>query len=141
MDYNFITVEDGIVTYSGTGMYPPENAIILEESYKGAVGVPLSWLHEDYTPKSEDELVVEGLKELPPNSKIEDGKVVPYTEEDFENLKELGNAERRLAETDWYIVRYIDNGTEIPIGIKNERQELRKKISKLRDVLCIVKVD
>ena len=42
---------------------------------------------------------------------------------DFQALREERN--RRLAETDWQIVRHKELGTNIPAALKTYRQELR----------------
>jgi len=40
-----------------------------------------------------------------------------------------------LKETDWYVLRYIDEGTPIPDDIKKQRHEAREEISGLRKSL------
>ena len=39
----------------------------------------------------------------------------------------------RLSATDWYIIRNIDSGDEIPIDVKNSRSEYRKKSNEIID--------
>jgi len=33
-----------------------------------------------------------------------------------------------IKSTDWYVIRFMDNGTEVPEEIKNLRQEARERI-------------
>lgn len=40
-----------------------------------------------------------------------------------------------LSQTDWYVIRFADEGKEIPIDIRNKRHEARIEISKLREVI------
>lgn len=47
--------------------------------------------------------------------------------------EKISELQKFLDETDWYITRFIDNGTPIPQDIKNQRQSARKEIDKLRD--------
>ena len=46
-------------------------------------------------------------------------------EQKINNFK--GHIGSKLAETDWYVIRNIDNGTEIPGEIQEARQELRNQ--------------
>ena len=51
--------------------------------------------------------------------------LIELKEQKINNFKHsIGN---KLAETDWYIIRNIDNGTEIPGEIQEARQELRNQ--------------
>ena len=49
---------------------------------------------------------------------------------------ELAEKEQWLASTDWYCVRYIDNGTPIPEDVKSKRQEARESIDILREKIA-----
>ena len=48
---------------------------------------------------------------------------------DSERIAEL---EKYLYETNWYAIRYVETGKEIPAEIKTARQEARDEISRLR---------
>lgn len=50
---------------------------------------------------------------------------------DCEN--EIEELENFLKETDWYAIRFADEGTEIPNEIKQKRKEARNRISELRN--------
>ena len=54
----------------------------------------------------------------------------PQSEINAEKISELL---KFLNETDWYISRFIDNGTPIPEDIKKQRQAAREEIDKLRN--------
>lgn len=47
-------------------------------------------------------------------------------------IKEL---ERFLSSTDWYAIRFADTGEPIPSEIKQQRQDARDEISRLREDL------
>lgn len=49
----------------------------------------------------------------------------------FVEIEELENF---LKETDWYAIRFADEGTEIPNEIKQKRKEARNRISELRTI-------
>lgn len=133
MPVPYIIIKDETVVYSGMGDIIPEEATVLESPYEGALDIPISWLHADYTPKTEVELIKEGLKDIPLNMKISDNELVPYTEEDYKILNEIRECESKLSQTDWYVIRFIDSEKEIPSEIKKERQKLREIISELRE--------
>jgi len=44
----------------------------------------------------------------------------------------LEEQQARLKETDWYVVRFVDNGVEIPLAVKKMRQAAREEIDRLR---------
>lgn len=48
---------------------------------------------------------------------------------DSERIAEL---EKYLYETNWYAIRYVETGKEIPAEIKTARQAARDEISRLR---------
>ena len=56
----------------------------------------------------------------------------PPSEEEM-NKRRLNELASYLRETDWYAIRYADNGVEIPLEIKNQRQLAREEISVLRE--------
>jgi hypothetical protein len=62
---------------------------------------------------------------------IEDGGIVEeaYTEEELEAIelaKAKSEAQTYLNDTDWMVVRYAEQGVEIPQEIKDKRQECRE---------------
>ena len=61
---------------------------------------------------------------------IADGGIVEeqYTEEDLEAIelaKVKSEAQTYLNDTDWYVVRFTEQGVEIPQEVKDKRQECR----------------
>ena len=55
----------------------------------------------------------------------------PSKEELIEaRIKELENF---LSETDWYAIRFADTGEPMPADIKQQRQDARDEISRLRE--------
>lgn len=48
---------------------------------------------------------------------------------DSERIAEL---EKYLYETNWYAIRYVETGKEIPADVKTARQAARDEISRLR---------
>ena len=133
MPVPYIIIKNETVVYSGMGDIIPEEATVLESPYEGALDIPISWLHADYTPKTDIELIQEGLKNTPPNMRILDNELVPYTEEDYKILNEIRECESKLSQTDWYVIRFIDCEKGIPSEIKKERQRLRDRISELKE--------
>ena len=47
--------------------------------------------------------------------------------------EELQEQQDILSSTDWYAIRYADNGVEIPADIKAKRQAARERIDELRE--------
>ena len=68
--------------------------------------------HEDRKPTLEDP---------PPPTEAEKAHIRIYELEAF------------LKETDWYAIRFADEGKEIPSDIKKKRQKAREEISELRE--------
>lgn len=56
----------------------------------------------------------------------------PPTEEELAR-QEISELESYLTDTDWYAIRFADEGKEIPADIKQKRSETRKRISELRE--------
>lgn len=54
------------------------------------------------------------------------------TVEDLRNTR-IEELQGYLAATDWYTIRFVETGVEIPDEIKAERQSAREEISRLRD--------
>lgn len=52
--------------------------------------------------------------------------------------KEIQTYQNYLDETDWYVIRYTENGKEIPEEVKTKREEAREKISELREEINIL---
>lgn len=50
----------------------------------------------------------------------------------YEYENEIEELENYLKETDWYAIRFADEGTKIPNEIKQKRKEARNRISELR---------
>lgn len=56
----------------------------------------------------------------------------PPTEEELARNR-IWELKNYLRETDWYAIRYADEGKEIPSDIKKKRKEAREEISELRE--------
>ena len=56
---------------------------------------------------------------------------------DYEQIQpleaEIENLKRDLAETDWYVVRFVETGKPIPEEVLAERQEKRDRINELQE--------
>ena len=56
---------------------------------------------------------------------------------DYEQIQpleaEIENLKRDLAETDWYVVRFVETGKAIPEEVLAERQEKRDRINELQE--------
>ena len=61
-------------------------------------------------------------------------KLVPYPEptEEEKAQTEIYELESYLKTTDWYSTRFAETGKEIPIEIKEKREQARDRISELR---------
>jgi len=65
---------------------------------------------------------------------VADGKaeIVPFdhaaAEREQERATQLAEAHQFLADTDWYVIRQMDSGVDIPIEIRQERQACRDLI-------------
>ena len=57
----------------------------------------------------------------------------PPTEKELAEQK-IRELEQYLKDTDWYAIRFADEGKKIPSDIKQKRMEAREEISKLREV-------
>lgn len=74
----YMTIKDNIVTgiYCGT---VEEGSITLPANHQVRVGEPLTFYNEDYTRKSEVQLIQEKLIDIPQGYKIENDKLVEMT--------------------------------------------------------------
>ena len=63
-------------------------------------------------------------------------KLVPYPEptEEEKAKTEIYELETYLKSTDWYATRFAETGKEIPIEIKEKREQARVRISELRNI-------
>ena len=50
---------------------------------------------------------------------------------------QINKYEIYLKGTDWYVIRQLDEGKEIPIEVKQKRHEAREEISRLRKIAQI----
>ena len=66
-------------------------------------------------------------------------KLVPYPEptEEEKAQTEISELESYLKSTDWYATRFAETGKEIPIEIKEKREQARIRISELRELYNI----
>ena len=61
---------------------------------------------------------------------------IPPEPSDYDKAKQrIVKLKKYLTQTDWYAIRYIDSGKEIPAEIKNKRQEARDEISTLSKLI------
>lgn len=74
------------------------------------------------------------IKELEPSGGTRRFQILEVPEpSDLDKYKsELRTYEQYLTDTDWYVVRYVDNGISIPDDVKTQRQEAREAIDRLR---------
>ena len=65
-----------------------------------------------------------------------DGKPVladpPEPTDEQKAEQRIRELENYLSSTDWYVIRYADEGTPIPQEVKKKRAEARKEISALK---------
>lgn len=47
----------------------------------------------------------------------------------------IAELESYLSSTDWYAIRFVETGAEIPNDVKQQRQSAREEISRLRELL------
>lgn len=50
--------------------------------------------------------------------------IVKLSNEEIENINEIELANQYLKDTDWYIIRKIERGIDVPLEISNKRLEL-----------------
>lgn len=101
--------------------------------------------NNQFVKMSEVEKINAGLEELPEGKKIENDMIIDMSLEEklekgliTENDKEwkdwkISEHQSYLSSTDWYAIRFADEGVAIPEDIKAKRQEAREEISRLRD--------
>ena len=67
----------------------------------------------------------------------EEGKPIlvdpPEPTDEEKARQRIAELENYLSSTDWYAIRFADTGEEIPSEIKNNRQDARDEISRLRE--------
>jgi len=85
-------------------------------------------------------------------NKVVNGKIIPLTEEEIaqreadaikaqeeqqlQSIKDDIDTHRKyLSDTDWYVIRKQENGTEIPHEVLTARDEARANIDNLRQQL------
>lgn len=51
--------------------------------------------------------------------------------------KDLARLQSYLSETDWYVIRQADSGKPMPVDITKAREQVRNKISEIREQLEI----
>ena len=93
----------------------------------------------ELTDEEHDEIVEQAQKQGKWISGDKEGNPVlvdpPSSPKSIVNYERLRECEDYLKETDWYVLRYIDEGTPIPDDIKKQRHEAREEISGLRKSL------
>ena len=165
-----------IVSHSIVNREPRENEIVVN-NWQGTVGEPLTFYNDDYTRKSDIELMeaalidipqgyeikegkleeikieiqepekVEGLEELPPQFKKENGEIVPKTMEemladgtvtqDDYNEYLVMTYKQFLDSTDWVVIKTLElqmKGEKVTHDyseILAEREKARAKINEL----------
>lgn len=100
------------------------------------------FLKKPYTNKERLDFIVKnnhnlGFEIKETESRLEAWGKSPEEEEKFEKeqvkTKRISELKNYLSNSDWYVSRYVENGTEIPAEVKKTRQEAREEISKLRE--------
>ncbi len=165
-----------IVSHSIVNREPRENEIVVN-NWQGTVGEPLTFYNDDYTRKSDIELMeaalidipqgyeikegkleeikieiqepekVEGLEELPPQFKKENGEIVPKTMEemladgtvtqDDYNEYLVMTYKQFLDSTDWVVIKTLElqmKGEKVTHDYSDvlaEREKARAKINEL----------
>lgn len=56
----------------------------------------------------------------------------PAKPQEVINKERINELQKFLDSTDWYITRFIDNGTPVPEDIKKQRQAAREEIDRLK---------
>ena len=56
-------------------------------------------------------------------------------EEQMQYEAEISNLLRDLADTDWFITRFVENQTPVPFNILEQRAAARRRISLLRKAI------
>ena len=173
-----LKIENGkIIGHSIVNREPRENEIVVN-NWNGTVGEPLTFYNDDYTRKSNVELMVaglieipqgyeikegkleeikietqepekveEGLEELPPQFKKENGEIVPKTMEemlvdgtitqDDYNEYLVMNYKQYLNSTDWVVIKTLElqmKGKKVTHDYSDiilEREKARAKINEL----------
>ena len=89
-------------------------------------------------PRTEHHKLIESGMDIKPD---ENGYPinVPYPEpsEEEKAQTEISELESYLNSTDWYATRFAEVGKEIPIEIKEKREQARVRISELRELYNI----
>ena len=160
----YLKIENGIITTHYAGDMVDEDCIPLEGGFWGCVGEPVEWYDEHWNridditlierglkeipvgmrvndtrtglvPMDEDELIIAGLKPLPPHQKIVDGKLEEKTvremwlegsisTEDFAKHKRR-ERDSLLTSTDKYMISDFPVAEAYRERIRLYRQELR----------------
>jgi len=80
----YLVIEDEKIKAFRDGPSVPEGAIPFDHIFNGVIGEPVSYYKEDWTRKTDVELITEGLMELPEDCEIKDGEIVKKTVEQSE---------------------------------------------------------
>lgn len=91
----------------------------------------------ELTDEEHDELVEQAQSQNKWISGDENGNPIlidpPQPSEEEIKQRRISELERFLKSTDWYAIRFADTGEPIPSDIKQQRQDARDEISRLRE--------
>ena len=148
----YIFIRDGIVTQHGCGNTLPEGAQQVAD-FPGVVGLPLAFYKDDWSMKTQAELIKEGIIPMPEGYEWNDGETdivkkepeIPEMPEQTEADKietEIAGLKNYLTETDYTVIKCVELGLSVneeypEIVVK--RSETRAKINELESKLAEVK--
>lgn len=73
------------------------------------------------------------LNDLPHKYELKNGKVVksPNLEKKLADSNELSELKQYLIDTDFYYIRKLENGKDIPADVQAKREKIRKRFTDL----------
>lgn len=142
----YAKIEDELVTKILCGDVETDNTYItLPDNTDVYIGVNINEIREGYLIPLEERIekgyviLPEPVNNNPPEimtneEQLEKGLI---TQEEYERKKiddEVMRLKSYLDSTDWYIVRFLETGKELPLSLKEDRQKARDRISELRPI-------
>lgn len=143
-----LKIEKGkIIGHSIVNREPRENEVEVN-NWNGTVGEPLTFYNDDYSRKSDVELMEAGMIEIPKGQKIENGELVEAREE--RQLTEEEILQRQVSElkgylysTDWVVIKTLElqmKGEKVTHDYSDiiaEREKARAKINELEAITVV----
>lgn len=144
-----LKIENGkIIGHSIINREPRENEVEVN-NWNGTVGEPLTFYNDDYSRKSDVELMEAGLIDIPRGHKIENGELVEIGETERQ-LTEEEILQRQISElkgylnsTDWVVIKTLElqmKGEKVThdySDILAEREKARAKINELEAITVV----